>query len=217
LVRVACREAPFDRVRTSIRTAPVDRVARAFGPADPPYPCVAHASLDRAARHRDALPPQLRMDLLCPVDAEVRGVDPADIDQSLLVAQCSLRGRAGLARVVRARRDLRTRCGQRPTDRLDAELMLVLVYVLHDQRCGRSSSAAKKAEADLRIEFARRSSRTSFSSSIKRWDSLVVVPGRYPSSTSACTTQFLRVSGLIPSCSPTRRNVPDLVDGSRRA
>src|SRR5699024_9747840 len=46
---------------------------------------------------------------------------------------------------------------------------------------------------------------------------LVVVPGRYPSSTSACTTQFLRVSGLIPSCSPTRRNVPDLVDGSRRA
>src|SRR5699024_6458903 len=128
-----------------------------------------------------------------------------------------LRGRAGLARVVRARRDLRARCGQRPTDRLDAELMLVLVYVLHDQRCGRSSSAAKKADADLRIEFARRSSRTSFSSSIKRWDSLVVVPGRYPSSTSACTTQFLRVSGLIPSCSPTRRNVPDLVDGSRRA
>src|SRR5699024_8449841 len=46
---------------------------------------------------------------------------------------------------------------------------------------------------------------------------LVVVPGRYPSSTSACTTQFLRVSGLIPSCSPTRRNVPDLVDGSRHA
>src|SRR5699024_6015541 len=47
--------------------------------------------------------------------------------------------------------------------------------------------------------------------------SLVVVPGRWPSSISACTTQFLRVSGLIPSCSPTRRNAPDLVAGSRRA
>src|SRR5699024_12766594 len=75
----------------------------------------------------------------------------------------------------------------------------------------------KKAEKDLMIEFDKRSSRTSVSSSIKRWISLVVVPGGYPSSTSACTTQFLRVSGLIPSWSPTRRNVPDLVDGSRRA
>src|SRR5699024_5703030 len=36
-------------------------------------------------------------------------------------------------------------------------------------------------------------------------------------SISACTTQFLSVSGLIPSCSPTRRNVPDLVAGSSRA
>src|SRR5699024_11751508 len=93
--------------------------------------------------------------------------------------------------LVRARRDLRARCGQRSTDRLDAELMPVLVDVLHDQRCGRSSSAAKKAEADLRIELALRSSRTSFSSSTRRWDSLVVVPGRCPSSPSACTTQFL--------------------------
>ena len=44
-----------------------------------------------------------------------------------------------------------------------------------------------------------------------------MVPGRWPSSISACTTQFLNISGLIPSCSPTRRNVPDLVAGSRRA
>src|SRR5699024_839937 len=38
-----------------------------------------------------------------------------------------------------------------------------------------------------------------------------------PPSISACTTQFLSVSGLIPSRSPTRRNVPDLVAGSSRA
>src|SRR5699024_2476973 len=59
--------------------------------------------------------------------------------------------------------------------------------------------------------------RTSFSSSASRLASLVVVPGRCPPSISACTTQFLSVSGLIPSCSPTRRNVPDLVAGSSRA
>src|SRR5699024_7578115 len=95
--------------------------------------------------------------------------------------------------------------------------MLVLVDERHDQRCGRSGSAATKAEADFRIAFARRSSCTSFSSSARRSASLVVVPGRWPSSISACTTQFLRVSGLIPSCSPARRNVPDFLAGSCRA
>src|SRR5699024_6856827 len=80
-----------------------------------------------------------------------------------------------------------------------------------------SGTDAKKAEADLKIALALRSSRTSFSSSASRSASLVVVPGRWPSSISACTTQFLSVSGLIPSCSPTRRNVPDLVAGSSRA
>lgn len=74
----------------------------------------------------------------------------------------------------------------------------------------------EKAEADLMIKCGRRSSRTSSSSSSKRWDSLVVVPGRCSSLISACTTQFLRVLGLIPRCSPAWRIVPDLVDGSRR-
>ena len=44
--------------------------------------------------------------------------------------------------------------------------------------------------------------------SIDEGGSLVVVPGRWPSSISACRTQFRNVSGWIPSCSPTRRNAP---------
>src|SRR5699024_7613124 len=40
-----------------------------------------------------------------------------------------------------------------------------------------SGTDAKKAEADLKIALARRSSRTSFSSSASRSASLVVVPG----------------------------------------
>ena len=62
-----------------------------------------------------------------------------------------------------------------------------------------------------------RSRCTSFSSSASRCASLVVIPGQWRSSISACTTQFRSVSGLISSCSPTRRNVPDLVAGSHRA
>jgi hypothetical protein len=68
----------------------------------------------------------------------------------------------------------------------------------------RSSSAAKKADADFRIAFARRNSRTSRSSSVIRAAASVVVPGRVPASTSACATQPRNVSGLIPSCPPIR-------------
>ncbi|MDS1116653.1 hypothetical protein RD149_23170, partial [Gordonia westfalica] len=48
---------------------------------------------------------------------------------------------------------------------------------LHDQRCGRSISAAKKADACFKMVFARRSSRFSRSSCAIRSASLVVVPG----------------------------------------
>ena len=58
---------------------------------------------------------------------------------------------------------------------------------------------------------ARRSSRSSFSSSASRCASRVVVPGRWPSSISACRTEVRNVSGWIPSCSPTRPNAPGLV------
>src|SRR5690606_7516706 len=57
---------------------------------------------------------------------------------------------AAFGGVVRARRHL-----QGLADGLDSELVTVAVDVVDDQRCGRSSSAAKKADADLRIEFAR--------------------------------------------------------------
>ena len=80
--------------------------------------------------------------------------------------------------------------------------------------CGRSSSAAKKADALRKIALARRSSRTSRSSSAKRWASLVVVPGRSPASISACWTHPRSVSGLIPSCSPIRRHAAGWLPGS---
>ena len=83
--------------------------------------------------------------------------------------------------------------------------------------CGRSSSAAKKADALRKIALDRRSSLTSRSSSANRAASDAVVPARSPASTSAWLTHPRNVSGLIPSCSPTRCNAPGRLTGSRRA
>lgn len=66
----------------------------------------------------------------------------------------------------------------------------------------------KTAEAEFRIEFALRSSRTSLSSSVMPVGSSVVVPGRLPPSMSACRTRVRSASRLIPSCSATRVIAP---------
>ena len=87
----------------------------------------------------------------------------------------------------------------RRADWIDPVFVAVSGDELRDQRCGRSISAAKKAEACLRIVFARRSSRFSRSNCAIRSASLVVVPGRTPPSTSACLTQVRSASGCTPS------------------
>ncbi|OHV28898.1 hypothetical protein BBK14_17330 [Parafrankia soli] len=70
------------------------------------------------------------------------------------------------------------------------------------------SSAAKKADADFRISFARRSSRFSRSSSASRAATSVGTPAFVPASTSAFATQTRSVSGEIPSCAPIRWHAP---------
>jgi len=73
-----------------------------------------------------------------------------------------------------------------------------------DQCCGRSSSAAKKADASFRISFALRSSRFSERSFLISADSTLVVPGRVPASTSAFLTQLWTVcADPIPSFDAT--------------
>ena len=90
-------------------------------------------------------------------------------------------------------------------DRLDPPPQTVgaTIPVLVDERhylgSRGSSSRAKKADAALRISFARRSSRFSRSNSAIRSASFVVTPERRPPSTSAWWTQFRYDSGLIPN------------------
>src|SRR5699024_9912425 len=118
-----------------------------------------------------------------------------------------LRVRAGFRGVICTRSDLHLATGQDTTDPLDSEFVTIVIDEVIDIRQRRSSSAwAKYALAFRRISLARRSSRISFSNSVMRCLSSVVIPGVLPESTWFCFTQLRRVFLLIPICSPTSRH-----------
>src|SRR5690606_17720558 len=94
-------------------------------------------------------------------DAEVRRMDPLDLAFEPLVALLAAGDAALLAHPVGRLGDRCPVLGQHATDRLDSEAVSILVDEGADQRCGRSSSAAKKAEAAFKISLARLSSRFS--------------------------------------------------------
>jgi hypothetical protein len=71
-----------------------------------------------------------------------------------------------------------------------------------DQCCGRSSSAAKKADAVFKIALALRSSAFSRFNRLSSADSSVVVPTREPESTWARRTHLRTVSAQP---TPSRR------------
>ncbi len=72
-------------------------------------------------------------------------------------------GETSFVGAVGGRGDLAVVLGERPADRLDsAEAVPVLVDERYERRCGRSSPAAKKLAAALRISLARPSSAISF-------------------------------------------------------
>ncbi len=119
---------------------------------------LAHQPGNRAAGRGCALAMKLPPDLPHPVAAEVVGVDPADVRLQLLIPHRAGAGSAVLGGVVGARGDLQSVTGQHRADRLDPEHLLELVDERYERFDGRSSSAAKKAEAAVRISFTRRSS-----------------------------------------------------------
>src|SRR5207342_3961246 len=75
--------------------------------------------------------------------------------------------------------------GEHRADQLDPVVVAICGGELHQYRGGRSSSAAKKADADFKISFARRNSAFSFFNTLICSCSAVVRPGRCPASTSA--------------------------------
>src|SRR6185437_2386971 len=158
--------------------------------------------LNGAARDVVALAAQSQPHLARPEPGEELLLGPFGRDQldNLGIAQVTPRRSAAHRLVVRARGDLDAVLGQHATDRLDRELLLAQADVVDQDRKGRSRSAVNKADALLRISFARRSSATSFFSSRISAISSLVLPGRAPPSTSACRSHLRNDSGeVIPS------------------
>lgn len=159
------------------------------GALDPPSACsvqaeFGHQPFDGAAGHLDALTAALKPYLARSVDRVVLAVHTGDLNFELLIADLALGRLAapGAGVVVGGRRDLATMRGQHTADRLDAVLLFVSVDVVENHRLRRSSSAAKKVEADFRMSLARFSSR--FSARNRRSSSAMslVTPGRTPES-----------------------------------
>ena len=173
----------------------VDQVGRAGGgigrscrrllacAAHPVESGVAHEALDGAACDVTAVAVEIdgAPHLADAVTGVVVGVDALQRCGDRRIADGPGRGRPGFERIVGARRNARGGVCQCPHDRLDAELLAVVVDEGDDYRCGRSSSAAKKAEARFRISLARRDSANSarsrrFSASRSRDSPTVVAP-----------------------------------------
>ena len=206
---------PFDEVGRALLSRRAARGARGPGTADAAQAQVCHEAFDgapghvtgtvtlgalRAVKHHVHLAgPQHRVVVL---------VDPGYLRLEGLVAQAPGARRPATAGVVGARGDLDSGASEHLADRLDSELLLLGLDVLADQRDGRSSSAAKKADALFRIALALRSSRTSFSSSLIRCASSVVVPGLRPPSTWAFLTQVAQSLGVNASSSAIRGSHP---------
>ncbi|CCI51474.1 hypothetical protein BN13_1060002 [Nostocoides jenkinsii Ben 74] len=208
-------EVPVDQVRRSGGTGILlgrEHLLPKPGHAldsQPPHQPGDLVPADVVARALGGLP-----QLVGPVDLPVR--DPQrhqDLHHDQVTDRTGRRSDLPLLRgVIAARSHL-----QVPADELDSELSTVLVDERDDHFKGRSSSAAKKAEARFSRSLARRSSRFSCSNSLMRFASTVVRPSSTPSSMSACLTQVRSDSTPQPIWSATRWTVPCVVPSSLRS
>jgi hypothetical protein len=151
------------------------RGSRALLARDTPQPVAAHQPLDGAPGDPLTLTVQLGMHLSDSVNAVVALVDSANLLDHHRIADRSSRQRPGLRRVV-GNWDDRQLCA----DRLDHQPVPMRIDELDHLLCGRSSSAAKKADAVFKIAFERRNSRFSRSNSRMRFASVVLTPARPP-------------------------------------
>src|SRR5690606_34831191 len=171
----------------------------AAGDADQPE--LAHQPFDGAAGDVVPITPQPQPELARPVTAVLRLPGLGDDRLPVLVALFPLRGPAAAGVVVGRWGDPAVVLGEHPADRLDTppQTAIGAVPVFVDERDyrvnGRSSSAAKKAEAAFKISFARRSSATSRLRRLISSCASLVTPGRAPVSTCIRRIHCRTVSG----------------------
>ena len=145
--------------------------------------------------------PQLLPNLPHSVEAKALRRHPSDLSQQHLVSLCAPRSPRRIQAstavpVVRRRGDRQQlRRSARPRRRVRWSSMNDTITCVG----GRAPPGAKYADAFRRISLARRSSRFSRSSSLTRFCSAVVTPGRSPASRSARRTHLRSVSGAHPN------------------
>ncbi len=182
--RVELAGRPGRAARTAAGSAMVVRIGRPRAHAG--QPVLRASAVPRCSEPTgDAFAVQRQPDLAGAVDAVVLRVHPRDLDRQLPRRAAAAGGGWLGARRRRSRwtgRSVQPMLGELRADRLDTPSLPaarcgagVLVDEPHERRGGRSSSAAKKAEAALRISLARRSSAFSRRSRLISADSSLVV------------------------------------------
>ena len=165
-----CGPAAIARVRGRGPRAPSHRAFQAHRPYQPTH---------RASCHAEPFATQLFPDLARPVHLMMLIIHPLNLRAQRIIALCP--GRAPRRIDLRRPMAVIRRGGDRQhgADRLNPALIPMVVNEANHHFPRRSSSAwATYADAFRRISFARFSSRTSRSSSLRRSRSLVVNPWR---------------------------------------
>src|SRR6266511_3233965 len=201
-VRCGRREVALDQIRGTGGLVVASGRELRLAPAYTLQACLTHETPGPVTTDPDALPVQLAPHLARAVDAVVVLEDPLD-----LLGEPGIGDRPGRGRTVPPGVVGRRGCPHHPAHELDLETIPSLFDEAGHLR-GRSSSWAKNTLASLRIWFALRSSRFSFSSSAMRSRSSVVAPARVPRSISAWRTQWLSVCGPTSSLRAMRAITP---------
>src|SRR5699024_4458487 len=215
-VRCQWREIPIDQVPWMLSAAIRDRGALGLAAHRAGEPFITHQAFDRAPCDFEALAAELEPDFPGPVDAVVLAVHAADFADQMRIGPFGGRGPAVDVLVVRRWGDRQAVLSQHSGDRLDSppkSIGFPPVGVspdeFDDHAPGRSSSAAKKAEAAFKIEFARLSSATSRLSWRICSASAVVTPSRSPASISARRIHLRNVSAVPMPSSGAMRLIAD--------
>lgn len=155
-IRCQRTEVATDQVARLRRPWVADRGPLHLAPHRANQAELAHEPLDGATRDRGgtiwSCTVQSQPDLASPVDPVIVRMNCCDLRLQLLVTLFAHGRGSAPVLVVGRRGDLRAQLSELVTDRLDTPSQPTGVAaardridVLHDQRCGRSSSAAKKA------------------------------------------------------------------------
>jgi hypothetical protein len=182
-VRCRCTELAVDQIRGPSRGGVGDGGEHRLAALHATQAGLAHQPPGLFPAEYPAAPRHRRVHLLDPVDRVVLSVHGGQLGHQLFIADLPVRRRAGPRGPIASRgKEAGDSCPQHTADELDSELIAMSIDVGDHFVAGRSSSAAKNADADFRISLALRNSAFSRLSLRISACSELVTPGRSPAS-----------------------------------